>query len=98
MQDDDVRVLNPLTFINQFMIEDDRIIDMKFVLNDTFLVVVTEQQNILFFDPLLQVYNIQPRTQDSFDQLPYINMNENLNSNWRIFGWRNEVNVQGLPI
>ena len=55
-------ILKPLSVISQFLKNSASFIDMRWVLNDTFLVIlVSSSQNnfeIFVFDPLLEIYPI----------------------------------------
>lgn len=78
---------------------------MRWILNDTFLVVVTTTKEVLFFDALLQVFQIQSKFEEQigknlFAQLKTyqsqsLNKFDAIN---KILGHRNQVNFQGLPI
>lgn len=59
---DEVRSLKPIGIINNFVNLNGSsiisqitspIVDMKWILNDTFLMILTEDEQILYFDPLL---------------------------------------------
>ena len=56
---DDIKVLKPIAQLPNFFKKDKTktIIDMKWVLNDTFLVIITSDNEIIFFDVLLKVFS-----------------------------------------
>ena len=54
---DDIKPLNPIAKIYNL---GERIFDMKWILNDTFLLVLTESGNYVIFDSLLYAFNLCP--------------------------------------
>jgi len=65
---DDVKPLSPIARVKAFK---ETIIDMKWVLNETFLMVLTEKHHFMIFDPLLNL--LKMATGDSFSTVvkPY---------------------------
>lgn len=63
---DDIKVLKPIAQLPNFFKKDKTktIIDMKWVLNDTFLVIITSDNEIIFFDVLLKVFSFQSKFSD----------------------------------
>ena len=62
-EQDDVKILKPIAKLTNFFRLDKAktIIDMKWVLNDTFLVIITSDNQIIFFDVLLKVFSMQSK-------------------------------------
>ena len=59
--EEEVKPLRPLAKIKYFTQE--KVLDMKWVLNDTFMVVIT-QNEVMVFDALLQVIQIQDKNSE----------------------------------
>lgn len=72
---------------------------MKWILNDTFLVILTSLNEVIVFDVLLQVFRIQPKFSDSLENNFSIKVQTKAHSNissvekkFKIFGYKNQVN------
>ena len=55
-EQEEIKILRPIAKINNFIRGDkdlQDIIDMKWILNDTFLLILTKDYQIVFFDVLL---------------------------------------------
>ena len=102
---DEIKLIRPIAMIEDFIkFNSQTIVDMKWVLNDTFLAILTSSRQLLMFDPLLQVYQMAFKS-GGFETVPCLQIStgsakgpSNRPREWRIMGWRNEVNEQGLPV
>ena len=72
------------------------ILDMKWVLNDTFFVIVTSDNQIIFFDVLLKVFSMQSKFSDISENRLYQNIitdqsfkGPKVNKIYKIFGNKN---------
>lgn len=53
---DDIKPLMPIAKVLNI---GEKVIDMKWILNDTFLMIVTNFHNIVIFDSLLYAFNLE---------------------------------------
>lgn len=59
-EEDVIKQIQPISKISEFIKQADvKIVDMKWVLNDTFLAILTSNNRVIIFDVLLQVFQIQ---------------------------------------
>ncbi|CDW76778.1 UNKNOWN [Stylonychia lemnae] len=64
-QDDDGDDIKPLTPIAKIIKIGEEISDMKWILNDAFLMIVTRNNNLIIFDSLLYAFNLSHKNQNS---------------------------------
>lgn len=82
-----------------------KIADMRWILNDTFLMVLTSEHEILFFDALLQVFQINLSHEDTVEYNLFTSITKQISqggnpdtSSFKILGFQNQVNLHGLPV
>jgi hypothetical protein len=61
---EEVKALRPIAMIENFITDDNEVADIKWMLNDTFLAIVTVRGELLLLDPLLKVFATQRKHKD----------------------------------
>ena len=99
-EDEEVKLMRPLAKISNFLTAEGVIVrDMKWMLNDTFLVILTSNNKIVVFDVLLQVFRIVSKTSEENEQLINLEIADTYQSKslqyqkqFKLFGFKNQVN------
>ena len=106
LMEEDAKPLRPMAKIEEFVRQAAKPFrDMRWILNNTFLMIVTESDEIIIFDALLQVFQIQPKHEEQIKNQLFLEIGNTHRAHqekrpkvFKILGHRNNVNFEGLPI